>query len=142
MLQGDEFDGGSTTCRACLALPITAAPAARAKAPVTRTRTTPRAPAPAAPAPAGPRPALLGVTGSGDLEVRERRARRAALEALATSHPEEFGLLLRDARLVEGLRPQATGPADSVAPDSAALDVTPVEAGQPVSTPEPDESPA
>lgn len=67
---------------------------------VTRSRTAPR---PAA-APAGPRPALVGVTGSGDLEVRERRARRAALEALAVSHPEEFGLLLRDARQVEGLR--------------------------------------
>lgn len=71
---------------------------------VTRTRTAPRQAA-APPAPSGPRPALLGVVGSGDLEIRERRARRAALETLAVSHPEEFGLILRDARLVEGLRP-------------------------------------
>ncbi len=77
---------------------------------MTRTRTAPRpaAPRPAADGPAagGPRPALLGVAGSGDLEVRERRARRAAQEALAASHPEEFALLLRDARAAEGLRAQ------------------------------------
>lgn len=105
VLQSDEFDGESTTCRACLTLPVKG-PTTRAKGAITRSRTTPR--------PAGspgPRPALLGVTGSGDLEVRERRARRAALEALAQSHPEEFGLLLRDARLVEGLRTTSTAPA-------------------------------
>jgi len=73
--------------------------------PVTRSRTTARAAATAAPAPPGPRAPLLGVAGSGDLEVRERRARRAAQEALAESHAEEFALLLRDARAAEGLRP-------------------------------------
>ena len=99
VLQEEEFDGGSTTCRACLHVPVkTATP--RSGGAVTRTRTVPRAPT----APPGPRPALMGVTGSGDLEVRERRARRAALEALGESHPEEFALLLRDARQVEGLR--------------------------------------
>ena len=61
---------------------------------------------------------LLGSVGSGDLEVRERRARRAASEALAQSHPEEFALLLRDARAAEGLRPLSNGAATS--PDGAA----------------------
>ncbi len=108
MLPGEEFDGDGATCRACLTLPVKTA-TVRAAGTVTRTRTTPRPPAAPPPA-AGPRPALIGVAGSGDLEVRERRARRAALEALAQSHPEEFGLLLRDARLVEGLRAQSAPP--------------------------------
>ena len=107
VLPSEEFDGESTTCRACLTIPV-ARPAAAKAGPVSSRRSAPRAPAAPA-APAGPRPALLGVTGSGDLEVRERRARRAALEALAQSHPEEFGLLLRDARLVEGLRAEQRG---------------------------------
>jgi len=42
--------------------------------------------------------------GAGDLEVRERRARRAANEALAQAHQEEFAILLREARQAEGLR--------------------------------------
>ena len=109
VLATTEFDGESTTCRACVALPTAGATTSRTRAPVTRSRTTPRAPA--APAPTGPRPALLGVTGSGDLEVRERRARRSALESLATSHPEEFALLLRDARAAEGLRALSNGSA-------------------------------
>ena len=101
VLPGDDFDGDDGTCRACHTVPVKAV----AKAgPVTRTRTAPR-PAAAPAAPPGPRPALLGVAGSGDLEVRERRARRAAQEALAESHAEEFALLLRDARAAEGLRP-------------------------------------
>ncbi len=104
VLPGAEFDDDATTCRACLTLPVRAA---RMTSAVTRTRTAPRQAA-APPAPSGPRPALLGVVGSGDLEIRERRARRAALETLAVSHPEEFGLILRDARLVEGLRPAST----------------------------------
>ena len=105
MRSTDEFDGDATTCTACLTTPAPPAPRKRA-APVTRTRTHPapgRRPA-AAPADRVRRP-LLGSVGSGDLEVRERRARRAALEALAESHPEEFALLLRDARAAEGLRP-------------------------------------
>ena len=100
MLPGDDFDGESTTCRACLTVPVKPVKAG----PVVRTRTAPRAPA-QPPAPAGPRAPLLGVAGSGDLEVRERRARRAAQDALVELHPEEFALLLRDARLAEGLRP-------------------------------------
>ena len=116
MLPEDDFDGGSTTCRACLAVPVKAPATPRSGGAVTRTRTTPRAPA----APPGPRPALVGVAGSGDLEVRERRARRAALEALAESQPEEFALLLRDARQVEGLRASAPAPApDGPAPEQA-----------------------
>lgn len=102
VLPAGDFDEGGTTCGACLATPVKATTGVRSST-VTRSRTTPRAPA--APAPAGPRPALLGVAGSGDLEVRERRARRAAQEALAARHPEELALLLRDARVNEGLRP-------------------------------------
>jgi hypothetical protein len=111
----DEFDGEATTCVVCLTVP---APVARKKAaPVVRTRTTPR-PA-AAPAEPTARKPLLGSVGSGDLEVRERRARRAAQEALAESHPEEFGLLLRDARQAEGLRPLSTGSASNGTEDDA-----------------------
>lgn len=96
-----EFDGASPTCQVCLA-----APARKPRsAPVTRT-TTPR-PAPGPETPAARRP-LLGSVGAGDMEVRERRAKRAAHEALAASHPEEFALLLRDARQAEGLRPAAS----------------------------------
>ena len=54
-------------------------------------------------------PAPAGSVGSGDLEVRERRARRTASERLAESHPEEFAMLLRDARAAEGLRPLSNG---------------------------------
>ena len=105
----DEFDGDATTCTSCLT--AAAAPARKRTAPVTRSQTAPR-PAPAA-APAEPavRRPLLGSVGSGDLEVRERRARRAASELLAESHPEEFALLLRDARAAEGLRALGNGSA-------------------------------
>ena len=98
--QSEEFDGDSPTCRACLTAPVR-----RKAATVTRSTTTPRPPAkPAEPAVRRP---LLGSVGAGDIEVRERRARRAAHEALAASHPEEFALLLRDARQAEGLRASA-----------------------------------
>lgn len=101
----DEYDGGSPTCRDCLTAP---APKQRKAASPVTTRTTrtatPRAAAPAAAA-AGPRQPLLGTVGNGDLEVRERRARRKALEELAESHEQEFALLLRGARAAEGLRP-------------------------------------
>ena len=111
----DEFDGEAATCVVCLTAPE---PAVRKKATaVVRTRTAPR-PAAAPAEPAARRP-LLGSIGSGDLEVRERRARRAAAEALAQSHPEEFGLLLRDARAAEGLRPLSTGVAVPAADDDA-----------------------
>jgi hypothetical protein len=100
----DDFDGGTTTCRPCLTAPA-AAPRKRSTTTVTRTAPRPpAAPPPATPVERGPR---LGSIGSGDLEVRERRARRAAAEALVELHPEEFALLLRDARAAEGLRPAA-----------------------------------
>lgn len=57
----------------------------------------------------------MGSVGMGDLEVRERRAKRAAHEALAASHAEEFAMLLRDARQAEGLRslqPETPHPAE------------------------------
>ncbi len=101
---GDDFDGDATTCRPCLTAPAPAEP--RKRAPVTTRKAAPRPAAGAAPAERGPR---LGSVGSGDLEVRERRARRSASDALAELHPEEFALLLRDARAAEGLRPLSAG---------------------------------
>ncbi len=101
----EEFDGDATTCRSCLTKP---APRTRASAAtVTRRATTPRPPQPTGRTP------LLGSVGSGDLEVRERRARRAAQEALAEMHSTEYALLLRDARAKEGLRPLSTPPVES-----------------------------
>ncbi len=96
VLPASEFDDDATTCRGCLAGPPPKVKKARASA-VTTVR------AASAPAPAERSP-LLGVAGSGDLEVRERRARRAALDQLAELHPEEFAELLGAARQVEGLR--------------------------------------
>jgi hypothetical protein len=104
--QGTEFDPGATTCRDCLAGP---APSTRKKAaPVTTLRRATPRPEPVSPA--GPPRPRLGSVGSGDLEVRERRARRTAQDALAELHPEEFRQLLRDARAAEGLRPSDSGP--------------------------------
>ena len=102
----DEFDGEATTCAVCLTAPVPSAPRKRTTT-VTRSQTTPR-PAATPAEPAVRRP-LLGSVGSGDLEVRERRARRAATDKLAESHPEEFAMLLRDARAAEGLRPLSNG---------------------------------
>ncbi|MEO6204200.1 MAG: hypothetical protein ABIO67_02285 [Mycobacteriales bacterium] len=45
-----------------------------------------------------------GTIGSGDLEARERRAKRTAWEQLAELHTEEYDALLQLARLAEGLR--------------------------------------
>lgn len=107
----EEFEGDAATCQACLTVPVRAKKAA----PVTTKRAAPTAP-PSRPASDGPRRPLLGAVGAGDLEVRERRAKRAAFEALAESHPEEYALLLRDAREREGLRPAAKeSPARSAA---------------------------
>jgi hypothetical protein len=117
----EEFDGEATTCTVCLTAPVPSAPRKRTTT-VTRSQTAPRPPAAAA-APAEPavRRPLLGSVGSGDLEVRERRARRTAAEALAESHAEEFALLLRDARAAEGLRPLSNGsPAADAAPPAEA----------------------
>lgn len=90
----DEYDDDNPACRACL----TAPPPRTRTAPVTRTRTAPTA------APVTPRRNLTGAVGSGDLEARERRAKRTAWEQLAELHPEEFEQLLQIARKAEGLR--------------------------------------
>ena len=95
VLAADQFDEGSPTCRSCAAGP---APKVR-KARASEVKTV----RPAAPAPVERGP-LLGVAGSGDLEVRERRARRAALDALAEMHATDFEQLLSAARKGEGLR--------------------------------------
>lgn len=100
VLAADAFDEGSTTCRSCLAGPAPKVRKARASAVTTTRKAVPSSPAPA-PAERAP---LLGVAGSGDLEVRERRARRAALDQLAELHAEEFAQLLTAARRGEGLR--------------------------------------
>ena len=90
-----EYDGESPICIACLTAP---APRKKAAAPVTR-RVTPTAAEPIAPR----RPAT-GAVGSGDLEARERRAKRTAWEQLAELHEEEYEQLLQAARRAEGLR--------------------------------------
>ena len=99
VLAEQEFDEDQTTCRTCRAGPVPKVRAARASG-VTTTRTKPAA-APTDPAPRRP---LVGIAGSGDLEVRERRARRTALDALAVQHPDDFAQLLLAARRAEGLR--------------------------------------
>lgn len=108
----EEFEGASPTCQVCLTAPVRT----RKAAPVTTTRRAPR-PAAAEREPDAPRRPLLGTVGAGDTEVRERRAKRAAHDALAALHPEEFALLLRDARAAEGLRPSA--PSTPSVPDGA-----------------------
>jgi hypothetical protein len=95
VLAAEAFDDGQVSCRSCLTAPTPKPRAARASAVKTIRAADP------APVARGP---LLGVAGSGDLEVRERRARRAALDALAQQHAEEFEQLLTAARLAEGLR--------------------------------------
>ena len=96
VLPGTSFDPGATTCQTCLAGPPPTVRKARASA----VKTVRPAVVPA-PVERGP---LLGVAGSGDLEVRERRARRAALESLAEMHEQDFQSLLAAARRAEGLR--------------------------------------
>jgi hypothetical protein len=92
----DEFDAESATCRACLTAP---APKQKQKAaPVRTTR------AAVSPVPDAPRRQLTGAVGSGDLEARERRAKRTAWEQLAELHAEEYDQLLQVARRAEGLR--------------------------------------
>lgn len=95
VLQEDAFDASSETCRSCLTGPPPKVRATRASAVKTvRAATTP--PAERAP--------LLGVVGSGDLEVRERRARKTATAQLAEMYAEDFEQLLQSARRAEGLR--------------------------------------
>jgi hypothetical protein len=94
VLQEDAFEGDSETCSACVAGPPPKARSTRASA----VKTVRAAAAPAERAP------LLGVVGSGDLEVRERRARKTAADQLAELHAEDFAQLLQSARRAEGLR--------------------------------------
>ena len=91
----DEYDDDSPICRACLTAPP---PRAKKATAVKTTRTVPTA------VPDAPRRNLTGAVGSGDLEARERRAKRTAWEQLAELHPEEFEQLLQIARKAEGLR--------------------------------------
>ena len=94
VLASEAFEGDSTTCRPCLTGPVAKPRAARASA-VKTVR------------PADPptdRLPLLGVIGSGDLEVRERRAKKAALDQLVEVHAEDYEQLLQAARRAEGLR--------------------------------------
>jgi hypothetical protein len=94
VLAAEAFDDDAATCTACLTAPAPKPRTTRASA-VKTVR-------PAAP-PADRAP-LLGVVGSGDLEVRERRAKKAALEQLAEVHAEDYEQLLQAARRSEGLR--------------------------------------
>ena len=94
VLAADVFDDDAATCRACLTAPAPKVRVARASAVKTVRAATP--PAERAP--------LLGVVGSGDLEVRERRAKKAALEQLAEVHAQDYEQLLAAARRSEGLR--------------------------------------
>ncbi len=96
VLQEDAFDGTAEVCNACVAGPPPKVRQARASAVKTVRAAT--APAPTERAP------LLGIVGSGDLEVRERRARKAATEQLVEMHAEDFSQLLAQARRSEGLR--------------------------------------
>ena len=94
VLAAEAFEGESATCQACLTGPVAKPRAARASAVKTvRTATPPTERMP-----------LLGVIGSGDLEVRERRAKKAALDQLAEVHAEDYQQLLAAARRAEGLR--------------------------------------
>jgi hypothetical protein len=91
----EEYDGEGAICQACLSGP----PPRKKAAPVAVSRrVTPTA------APAAPRRPSTGAVGSGDLEARERRARRTAWEQLAELHEEEYEQLLQVARRAEGLR--------------------------------------
>lgn len=98
VLPAEAFEGEAETCTACLT------------GPPPKVRTTTRASAVKTVRPATPpaeraeRAPLLGVVGSGDLEVRERRARKAALDQLAEMYAEEYEQLLQNARRSEGLR--------------------------------------
>jgi hypothetical protein len=90
-----EYDGDVAICTACLTAP---APRKKVAAPATRRV------APTAAAPIAPRRPSAGAVGSGDLEARERRAKRTAWEQLAELHEEEYEQLLQAARRAEGLR--------------------------------------
>lgn len=86
----DQFEGGSITCRECLTKP------ARRPKPAPAERVATR------PAPVRRQP--VDVRGTGDVEVRLKRARRRALDRLVELHAEEFEELLTAERMAEGLR--------------------------------------
>jgi len=94
VLAAEAFDADSAICRACLTAPAPKIRTTRASAVKTVRAATP--PTERAP--------LRGVVGSGDLEVRERRAKKAALDQLAEVHTEDYEQLLQAARRSEGLR--------------------------------------
>ncbi|HVE74344.1 MAG TPA: hypothetical protein VNA30_04540 [Mycobacteriales bacterium] len=93
----DDYDAGLPTCRECLTAPTRR----RTAAPVT----TRASRATTADPEIGPRAPRLGSVGMGDLEVRAKRAKRAAYDALVAAHEEEFEQLHQAARAAEGLRP-------------------------------------
>lgn len=95
VLAAEAFEGEGETCQACLTGPV-------AKPKVARGASTVKTVRPAAPP--SERAPLLGMIGSGDLEVRERRAKKSALEQLAEVHAEDYEQLLQAARRAEGLR--------------------------------------
>ncbi len=97
VLPAEAFDGDGETCQACLTGPPPKVRATRASTVKTVRAASPVPP----PEERGP---LLGKVGSGDLEVRERRAKKAALEQLAELHADDFNQLLSQARRSEGLR--------------------------------------
>jgi hypothetical protein len=94
VLAAEAFEDDAETCTACLTAPVAKPRVARACAVKTVRAATPPA----------ERTPLLGVVGSGDLEVRERRAKKAALQQLSEVHAEDFEQLLQAARRSEGLR--------------------------------------
>jgi len=97
VLPSEAYDGDAATCISCLSTPETTVRTPRAS-PVRTVRPA------KAPVEAVERRPLLGVAGSGDLEVRERRARRVALDQLSETYPVDFEQLLQVARRGEGLR--------------------------------------
>ncbi len=96
VLQEDAFDGAAEVCTACVTGPPPKVRATRASAVKTVRAATSAPPAERAP--------LLGIVGSGDIEVRERRARKTAAAQLVEMYAEEFEQLLQSARRSEGLR--------------------------------------
>lgn len=90
VLAADQFDGAAEMCLTCTHAPVSAAR--------TSTRTAVRT---ARVDPTIVRPA--DQVGRGDREVRDRRARRTALDQLAEAYPEDFEALLKAARGAEGL---------------------------------------
>lgn len=90
VLAADQFDDDGEMCRPCTHAPVSAAR--------TTTRTAVRT--------ARVDPTIVrsaDQVGRGDREVRDRRARRTALDQLSEAYPEEFEALLKAARAAEGL---------------------------------------